>query len=120
MKRREDRLLVQDMIHYARKAMRYARESNSLEGFRKDDKAQDALIRCYVVVGEAARQISAPLKSSEPQIPWADLVSMRNILAHEYYELDVTRLWITATQEMPGLTADFEALLLKLGGPMPA
>ena len=63
------------------------------------------------IIGEAAAKISPETKSRYPQIPWADIVGMRNRLVHGYFEIDLDRLWDTITDDLPPLVADLEKTL---------
>lgn len=62
--------------------------------------AEAALERKYIIIGEACRAISEAMKSQYPQIPWTDIIAMRNILVHE-----VTKetLWGVAEHKIPAL-----------------
>jgi len=55
----------------------------------------DAVVRNFEIIGEAARNIPADIKSKFPQIPWADMVGMRNILVHGYFGVDYSIVWNT-------------------------
>jgi uncharacterized protein with HEPN domain len=51
-----------------------------------------ALTRCIEVIGEAAARVSGELKASHPEVPWADIIGMRNRLVHAYFEIDLVRV----------------------------
>ena len=68
-----------------------------------------------IVLGEGANQLSADLKSREPEVPWADIIGMRNRLAHAYLRVNLRRVWEAATYTAPGLEAPFQRLLDSLG-----
>jgi uncharacterized protein with HEPN domain len=56
-----------------------------------------------MVIGEAAKQISEHVQSRFPQIPWAKMKGMRNVVVHEYFRVDLKILWQTITCDLPGL-----------------
>ena len=62
-----------------------------------------AVERALEIVGEAARGASSEFRAAHPQIPWADIIGQRNILAHEYGYIDGRRLWQTAIEDMAAL-----------------
>jgi uncharacterized protein with HEPN domain len=62
-----------------------------------------AVERCIEIIGEAARRVSASTKAVHPQIPWSDIIGQRNILAHEYGQIDYELLYRTARKDVPQL-----------------
>lgn len=72
--------------------------------FLQDGKTQDAVIRQFEVLGEAARRISPSAVADSP-IPWKAIVGLRNKLIHDYLGIDVEMVWKTAKQEAPRLKA---------------
>jgi len=70
-----------------------------------------SLVRCIEIVGEAAAVVSAEGRRKLPDLPWADIVAMRNRLIHGYFQIDLDRVWDTVTDDLPPLiTALREAL----------
>lgn len=95
-----------DYISDISQAIGYIREfSNTLsfDDFRKDIKTQYAIIRCFEVIGEAAKRITDDLKNSYPLIPWKVMAGMRDRLIHGYDVVDVTILWRTIKTDIPEL-----------------
>ena len=71
--------------------------------WRQDRKTIDAVIRNLEVIGEAAGQIPKEVQDAFPEIPWAKMKGMRNILAHEYFGVDSAILWQTIQVDLPEL-----------------
>jgi uncharacterized protein with HEPN domain len=61
--------------------------------------------RCIEIIGEAARRVSTKTRQLQTEIPWSDLIGQRNILAHEYGQIDHELLYKTATEDVPELIA---------------
>lgn len=57
------------------------------------------------LLGEAARHLPDELRASMPEVPWARVVGMRNILVHGYFDIDVSLVWATATRDVPVVLA---------------
>lgn len=55
------------------------------------------------VIGEAARHIPSHLQERYPQVPWAEMRAMRNVLSHEYVGISLPILWQTITGDLPAL-----------------
>jgi uncharacterized protein with HEPN domain len=79
--------------------------------FESDLMAQDAVIRQFSIIGEAARRISLGFQSRHPAIPWADIIGMRNILIHDYLEVDLDEVWKSVQDDLPDLRTQITALL---------
>lgn len=69
------------------------------------------LLKCIEIVGEAAARVGADTQGRYPQIPWADIVGMRNRLVHVYFDIDLDRVWDTVEQDLPPLIAALEDAL---------
>ena len=70
-----------------------------------------ALIRCIEVIGEAANGISEELRVIHTEIPWGQIVAMRNRLIHGYFDIDLDRLWDTVTVDLPLLITQIKPLV---------
>ena len=82
--------------------------------FEADLMAQDAVIRQLSIIGEAARHVSATMQGDHPEIPWADIIGMRNILIHDYLEVDLQEVWKTVQDDLPIMRAQvLEVLPIK-------
>ena len=93
---------VQDILDAAGLAMSYV-NGRSLESFRTDTLCQDAVIRRMEIIGEAARRVSDATRSGHPEIPWAMMTAMRNLLIHDYDDVDMDIVWDTVHQDLPDL-----------------
>lgn len=60
------------------------------------------------MIGEAAAHVTDELRSRYPDVPWKDIVGMRNRLIHNYFEVDLSLLWTTVTDDLPELIALLE------------
>lgn len=70
-----------------------------------------AIERQLVVIGEAANHISETFKQAHPEIPWKGIVGQRNVLAHEYGEILVERIWLAANERVPELIQLLDPLI---------
>ena len=67
-----------------------------------------SLVKDIEIIGEAASRISEEFKASYPQIPWQEIIGMRNRLIHVYFDVDLDVLWSTVTKNLPQFVAEFE------------
>jgi len=70
-----------------------------------------AVERQLVVIGEAANHLSETFKKAHPEIPWKGIIGQRNVLAHEYGEILVERIWLVATERIPELLQLIDPLI---------
>lgn len=82
----------------------------ALEDFLRDRTRMLALERSLELVGEAARRVSERFRKQHPELPWKEMIGLRNILAHDYGRIEHYRLHTTAAIEIPKLIANLEAL----------
>ena len=80
------------------------------EAFEANLVTQDAVVRQLEVIGEATKRVSKKLRSKHPDIPWSDMVGMRDVLIHDYIDVDLGVVWKTASEDIPNL----KDLILKL------
>lgn len=96
---------VNDIIDAMNKATEFVK-GISYEKFIEDEKTIFAVVRALEIIGEAVKNIPETVRSKYPKIPWQDMAGMRDILIHEYFEVDISVLWNTVTQDIPkALTA---------------
>lgn len=98
---RDDSNLL-DILNAARKVVRYC-EGVPWEEFETNEILQDAVLRKLGIIGEAARRVSEETRKAHPEIPWADIIGMRNRLIHDYTRVDLRRVWDTVTDDIPAL-----------------
>ena len=71
--------------------------------FERDELVQTWMVHNLQIVGEAARQLSDDLRRRHPDVPWALMIGMRNILVHHYQEIDTEVVWATIEHGVPEL-----------------
>jgi uncharacterized protein with HEPN domain len=86
-------------------------EDESYESFLENRMVQNAVMRSFEVVGEAARRVSPGFREAHPEVPWRLMGDFRNKLIHDYFGLDLDVIWKTATEDAPRLLTRIEGLL---------
>ena len=76
-----------------------------------DRKLNLSLVRLLEILGEAANRVPPEDQSQYPQIPWSQLISLRNRLIHGYDQVDFDILWQILTRDLPPLVAELDAIL---------
>jgi uncharacterized protein with HEPN domain len=80
------------------------------ERFRKDIKLQYAVIRCFEVIGEAARRVPDEFRSVHPGFPWKTMAAMRDKLVHGYDVVDSSIVWATIVADVVPALRSIEAI----------
>jgi uncharacterized protein with HEPN domain len=83
----------------------------TLDDFLRDDMLRAAVERNLGIIGEAARRISEELKQEHPEIPWRKIIAQRNVLIHEYDDIDYKEIWEVATLHLPRLIDQIRPLI---------
>jgi uncharacterized protein with HEPN domain len=81
------------------------------EAFVADRKTVDAVIRNFIVIGEAATHVPEEVVVARPEIPWRDMRDMRNFVVHEYFGISDKIIWDTVQNELPPLIDLLKPLL---------
>ncbi len=93
---------IRDILHAIEKIEKYTKDMTISE-FKKDELVVDAVIRNFEVIGEASNSIPDEVQIAHPDIPWKQMIAMRNFLIHEYFGVDITAVWQTAHIHLPAL-----------------
>ena len=96
--------LLRDLLDSARAIRRYL-AGVSHEAFMADTEKQDAVLRRFEIIGEAASRLAPEAQALFPTLPFRAMRGMRNIIAHDYGEVDLELVWKTATTDLPVLIA---------------
>ena len=107
---RHDDALLLDMLLAAREAQEIARGA-TISDFKQNRTLQLAILMAVEIVGEAASRISANTRELNPDIPWKDIVGMRNRLVHGYFDVNLVRVWETVERDIPRLIVQLEGLV---------
>ena len=105
-----DLVYVGHMLDMARKAVSKT-VGVSREAYDTDENLRLALTHLIQVIGEAARQVSREFSTTYPEIPWADIIGMRNKVVHDYLGIDEDIVWEVATKDLPRLVAALEPIV---------
>lgn len=85
------------------KIEKYLRDVSDVHQFVSSDMLFDAVLREMEIIGEAANNIDADFREIHPDIPWKKMISLRNILIHEYFGVNGQIVWDTCQGDLPQL-----------------
>ena len=106
----KDTALLWDIKEAAQDILDFV-EGMSSRDFETSKVVRYAVERQILVIGEAANKISDSFKENNPQIPWSAIIGQRNIIAHEYGEILVDRIWLLTQKHIPELIKQIEPFI---------
>ena len=108
MSHRSWKFWFEDIIEALDRIFRYVKDLD-YDGWIKDQKTIDAVIRNLEIIGEAAANVPHEIQDLYADIPWYQMKGMRNILIHEYFGVDNDVLWNTIKKDLPVLKEKLQA-----------
>ncbi len=111
MSQHDDQVHLKHMLDHAREAVEMVAGKTQAD-LPQNRMLELALIRLVEVIGEAATRMGSEMKSSNSQIPWREIIGMRNRLTHGYDTVDLKVLWDTITEDLPPLITDLEKIIV--------
>jgi uncharacterized protein with HEPN domain len=100
------------------RATAYLQPLQNIGDLEQNLQAQDAVVRNIEIIGEAVNHIQkkAPdFTEQHPQLPWAQMRAMRNLVVHAYFFVDLKIVWATVKDDLPKLKQQIELLLEQMG-----
>ena len=79
--------------------------------FEKNKLRQSAVIRQLEIIGEAASNIESDYRANNAEIPWRTIIGLRNVLIHDYMDVDLDVVWQIITQDLPVLAMQVDKIL---------
>ena len=110
---RSPRLWLEDIVEAADLIGQYI-AGLSIEEFEEDVEKQDAVARRLEIIGQAVKELPQELRDAYPSVEWRDIAGARDIVAHEYFRIDLSLLWGMATKDVPTLQAQVIQILREL------
>ncbi len=99
---------IKDAIAAIRK---HLKQAGDMTDALQNPLLHDALLFQFVVIGEAVKHLSAEMRESTPEIPWADIAGLRDLIAHEYFRVDIRRVLEIVERDLPPLEQAISRML---------
>lgn len=115
MQLRDWKIRIHDILK-AIEAIRSYTHGMSYEEFVADRKTVDAVVRNFIIIGEATARVPDDVCSNHPEIPWYEMRGMRNFVVHEYFGVSDKILWDTVQMDLPPLEGRFREIIEKDAG----
>jgi uncharacterized protein with HEPN domain len=100
--RRDHEDYLRDMVHAAEKAESFI-EGMDFDSFQQDEKTAWAVLKALEIVGEASKNIPQSVRKRYPEIPWREAAGMRDKVSHDYFGVNMLRIYETVKENLPAL-----------------
>ena len=110
MPSRDWRLRLQDILESIREIERRTK-GMTFEEFAKNQTTIKAVLYDFIIIGEATRNVPKEIQSRHPLIPWRLMGGMRNVATHEYFQVNLSRVWATIQEDLPTLVPQLQEVL---------
>lgn len=107
---RRDSSFLNDILEAIRKIDAIV-VTTSEQLFLGDSILQAAVLHHLTVIGEAINRLSPPVRDRHPEVPWHQIVSVRNRIVHAYFDLDWQILWVAAVEDIPALRRQITTII---------
>jgi len=91
-----------DMLHASQKCLEYV-SGMPEDKFQTSQRDQDAVLRQLTIVGEAVKRVSLEFRSQHPEVPWKKIAGFRDVVVHDYFNVDIKEVWRILQEDLPAL-----------------
>lgn len=110
MSSRDWKLRIKDIQHSIQ-AIQQRTANLTEEQFRNDETTLKAVLYDFLIIGEATRLIPESIQSKYPELPWRLMIAMRNVVSHEYFQVQINMVWRSIIEDLPKLNQQIIALM---------
>ena len=103
---------VRDIRDAARRAISHITGLKA-ETVADNPSLQDGVVRCLILMGEAAKNVPEQIRAEFPDIDWPGMIGLRNVLVHRYQEIDYLELWTIVNRDLEPIVDKLSAYLAR-------
>jgi uncharacterized protein with HEPN domain len=107
--KKDPRVYLAQILERINRILEYTTEGK--EAFFADPRTQDAVIRNFEVIGEAAKRIPEQYWQKQPAIPWRELSGFRDVLIHQYEGVSIAEIWRIIERDLETLRKAITTIL---------
>ena len=108
--KRNDSVYLQHILDAIEQIEIYT-SSKSYDEFLRERLIQDGVVRQLEIIGEASRKLSSEFREQQPEIPWQQIIGLRNRVIHAYFEINLTIIWEVIQNDLPSLKKKLTKLI---------
>jgi uncharacterized protein with HEPN domain len=108
--KKDPKVFINHILESIQLIEEYSQNISATE-FHSNRVVQDAIIRRLEIIGEAVKNLPAIFKHNHPEIPWKQMAGIRDILIHEYFDIDLSLTWAVVYRELPVVKQKLQEIL---------
>ena len=111
--KRNFKVYLEDILESIGRIKKYTKDCSSIDVFKSNIELQDAVMHRLAIIGEAVKRLPKAIRDENPNIPWKDISGTRDILIHDYDDVDFKRIWDIITNDLDSLEKEIKMIVGK-------
>ncbi len=111
--KKNKKVYLQDILDSINSIRAYVYEKDFAD-FEGNTLLQDAVVRRLEIMGEAVKKIDSAVKNKYPNVKWREIAGMRDVLIHDYFGVNLKRVWNVIVNELDDLKIQIENILKEM------
>ncbi len=107
----KDYYILLSILDTVQKILKFSAGYKNAEDFYDNDRDFDATMMNFIILGETVDKLSEELKSGNGHINWSKIYGLRNIIAHQYFGINVDLVWQIIQNDIPVLKSQIDNLI---------
>ena len=107
---KDDLIRLRHMLEAAREVVSFS-QNETRDSLDIKRMLTLSIVKDLEIIGEAASKVTKKCREETPQIPWQNIVSMRNRLIHAYFDINLDIVWTTVIEDLPPLISELEEIV---------
>lgn len=108
--KKADEIRLRHILDSANEALGFAK-GKTREDLYNDRMLVLSLVKSIEIIGEAASRLEIEFRLKHEDVPWDDIISMRNRLIHAYFDINLDIVWNTVRGELPDLISKIQKIV---------
>lgn len=104
---------IHDIQESIGKIIKYTEDTTDFNKFKNNTFLMDAVLMNIVTIGESVARLSDDFKDKHGHIEWTKIKGLRNIIAHDYFGVDIEEIWQIVRKKIPALKKQIDKILEK-------
>lgn len=112
--KRDIKVYIEDILESISRIEEYVKDLDEAEFYGNSEK-QDAVLRRLEIIGEAVKNIPQDVRDKYPEIPWKQIAGMRDVVIHEYFGVNLGRIWKVIQADMKDIKNNINKVKQEIG-----